>query len=390
MNPAALGRYLRESREAKEITLEDAVVALRIRRNVLEAFERGEFDLSDSPVRLRGMLRNYARYLGLEEDRVLQYYEAAHDKRRKGRFFQHEPHIEPIAPKRITDTPPTLPAVKLPTSSRVGGILRNLAMLLVSIAALLVIGYVIFNMLEFEEVAEQATATEGTVTITPTNTPSLEPRATVPSQTPDRLALGLVGIQVIVEMEQRSWMRVRVDGQDIYTGILEPNLIQTYEGSTLVEILAANAAALRITYNGVEQQSYGARGQQVELKFSPSGVESSLGTSVAPTEASPEATEEPSLPLASPSSEAVQSLVSPTALVAGVPSPTPLFPVANNAASSEVASVQSSTVVEATTSTNSSNTVPTATSPAPTLTPTISAILPERATPADATATKEG
>src|SRR5690349_3279331 len=126
MDPAALGRYLRESRETKELTLEEAVVALRIRRNVLEAFERGEFEVGDSPVRVRGMLRNYARYLGLEEDRVLQYFEAAHDKRRKGRLFQREAHIEPIAPKRITDTPPALPAVKIPTPSRIGGMLRNL------------------------------------------------------------------------------------------------------------------------------------------------------------------------------------------------------------------------------------------------------------------------
>lgn len=383
MDPAALGRYLRESRETKELTLEDAVVALRIRRNVLEAFERGEFDLGDSPVRVRGMLRNYARYLGLEEDRVLQYYEAAHDKKRKGRLFQRESHIEPIAPKKITDTPPALPAVRIPGPNRMGGILRNVAMILVSVAALAVIGFVISNMLEVEEVVQEPTATLGTVTITPTNTPSLTPRATEPSQTPDRLALGLVSIQVVVQMEQRSWMRVHVDGEEVFVGILEPDIEQTYEGSTLIEILAANAAALHITYNGVEQQQFGERGQQVELKFSPAGLESSLGVGILPTEMSSEATQEVFLPTATVAE--AQLVVTPTTFVAGLPSPTPLFPLAGNPtqapANAEVSNVQSSANL---------NTVPTATSPAPTFTATTGAVLPIRATPADATATKQG
>jgi hypothetical protein len=385
MDPAALGRYLRESRETKELTLEDAVVALRIRRNVLEAFERGDFDLGDSPVRLRGMLRNYARYLGLEEDRVLQYYEAAHDKKRKGRLFQREAHIEPLAPKKITDTPPALPAVRLPGPNRMGGILRNVAMILVSVAALAVIGFVITNMLELEEVAPEATATLGTVTITPTNTPSLTPRATEPSQTPDRLALGLVSIQVIVEIEQRSWVRVRVDGQDIYTGILEPNVRETYEGSNLIEILAANAAALHITYNGTEQQQFGERGQQVELKFSAIGIESSLGiTTTIPTEIIPEATQEVFLPTATVAE--AQLVVTPTTFVAGLPSPTPLFPVAGNS-SPESATAETNSSVQ---SSANISTVPTATFPAPTFTATTGAVLPIRATPADATATKQG
>jgi cytoskeleton protein RodZ len=67
MDPSALGRYLRESREAKELTLEDAVTALRIRRPILEAFEQGDFSLVETPVQVRGLLRNYARFLDLEE-----------------------------------------------------------------------------------------------------------------------------------------------------------------------------------------------------------------------------------------------------------------------------------------------------------------------------------
>src|SRR5215216_2039953 len=78
MDAQALGRYLRETREAKELTLDEAEQALRIRRRILESFEAGEFNIPEfAVIQIRGFIRNYAHYLGLEEDRVVSYYEAA-------------------------------------------------------------------------------------------------------------------------------------------------------------------------------------------------------------------------------------------------------------------------------------------------------------------------
>ena len=119
MDAQALGRYLRESREAKELSLEDAEGALRIRRRILELFELGEFSISDaSTVQIRGFIRNYARFLGLDEDRVVSYYEAArHEadvpRRRNGKRITQT--VAPVAPHRITDTNPSLPAVQIVT-----------------------------------------------------------------------------------------------------------------------------------------------------------------------------------------------------------------------------------------------------------------------------------
>lgn len=55
MDALALGRYLRETRETKELTLEDAEATLHIRRRILEAFELGDFTVSGvSDVQVRG------------------------------------------------------------------------------------------------------------------------------------------------------------------------------------------------------------------------------------------------------------------------------------------------------------------------------------------------
>lgn len=414
MDPSALGRYLRESREARELTLEDAVRALRIRRDILEAFEQGEFNVMDSTVRVRGMLRNYAHYLGLEEERVLQYYESSTNNKRRRRFGRREIHVEPIAPRKLTDTPPSLPAVTVPQVANNRGIvdiLRYIAMILVALAAIAVIIFVLMDTLDLnqpeETVAVVATLPAGSVTVTPTNTATITPRATIPTDTPDAASLNIVGIQVILEIQQRSWLRIMVDDREIYTGILEPGYSSTYTGNESVAITAANAAALEITYNGVMQDPFGARGQEVDLLFTSTGInvmqsdgQSNVDTAIPSAtliqqqettlESQALSTEEV---LASLTATAENGQLSPTVPVPGVVTPTPLFSVDNSADASvsEPTSESATSPVVATSAPLATEVTPQATiEPAASNTATSAAILPRRETPSNPTATKTG
>lgn len=416
MDPTALGRYLRESREARELTLEDAVRALRIRRDILEAFEQGEFNIMDSTVRIRGMLRNYAHFLGLDEERVLQYYETSVNSKRRRRLGRRETHADPIAARRITDTPPSLPKVILPRQdnrSRIVSILRNGAILLISFIALAVIVFVLIDTLQLNQVDEVnpvlPTLASGTLTITPTNTATITPRATIPTDTPDAASLNIVGIQVILEIQQRSWLRILVDDIETYTGILEPGFSATYTGNEQVAITAANAAALEITYNGVIQNAFGARGQEVELLFTSTGINVIHGDGQNNSTATPiptiseqinVATESPALitaeVLTSLTPDNLEGQISTTAPIAGIVTPTPLFPLV---ASTESSIPESTVIISASASQPVNTSAPVATvSPQATITiePTItdtatsSAILPHRETPSNPTATKTG
>ncbi|MCC6802513.1 MAG: helix-turn-helix domain-containing protein, partial [Anaerolineae bacterium] len=172
MDAQALGRYLRETREAKEITLDEAEHALRIRRRILESFEAGEFNLPEiAAIQVRGFMRNYARFLGLDEDRIVAYYEealvetssrslsgrAGSRKRKDKRDSQSMP--VPVAPRSVTDTPPSLPPVQVPAPAQVsmsgepkrrrgGGLLTLLFRLVVAGAALAVIAYVVIQLVQ--------------------------------------------------------------------------------------------------------------------------------------------------------------------------------------------------------------------------------------------------
>jgi cytoskeleton protein RodZ len=67
----APGEVLRKAREARGESLSDAVQALKLSYQQLEALENGKFDALPGPTFVRGFLRNYARHLGLDPEPLL-------------------------------------------------------------------------------------------------------------------------------------------------------------------------------------------------------------------------------------------------------------------------------------------------------------------------------
>jgi len=73
----SVGTHLRENRESRGITLEDAARVTRIGKNYLAALEEGRFDTLPNPAYAKGFLRAYASFLGLSGDEVIAMYERA-------------------------------------------------------------------------------------------------------------------------------------------------------------------------------------------------------------------------------------------------------------------------------------------------------------------------
>lgn len=295
MDAQALGRYLRESRETRELTLEEAETALRIRRRILESFEAGDFNIPEaSSVQVRGFIRNYARFLGLEEDRVVGYYDAARhaaeNPRRRGKRTSQT--MAPVAPRRITDTNPSLPAVPivLDRSARGSSLLNTLVLLLVASAALAVIVFVVAQLLgqpsdATVDVGSDGGSILGQLPPTPTFTP--QPTFTpVPTPTP----LALVeqnfsgrGVLVTILMTQRAWLRISADGIEQYAALARPGDKLEFPANDNVTVSSSNAEGLSVIYNGQQQPSFGGRGQKVDIVFTTSGVQVSSGPGFEPT-----------------------------------------------------------------------------------------------------------
>lgn len=297
MDAQALGRYLRESRETKEITLEDAERALKIRRRILESFELGQFTFSDATnVQTRGFIRNYARFLGLDDDRVVAYYESALEeatsprrRRSSTRTTQNVQQV-PMAPRKITDTNPSLPAVPsmLDRPARRRSLLNSLVMFLLAGASVAVIVFVVYQLLS------QARPAQDTVDSSILNQLPASPTFTaVPSATTAPLPTQVIvlqpgytgkGILVTIAFTQRTWLRVSTDGAQKYVGLARPGeQLPDFAAENNVTVTAANAEALKVIYNGKEQPIFGGRGQQVDIVFSLTNVQVSSGPGFEPT-----------------------------------------------------------------------------------------------------------
>ena len=69
-----LGERLRAARESQGISLSQAAVETRILQRYLIAIEDGDFQHLPGDVYARGFIRNYALYLGLPPDELIELY----------------------------------------------------------------------------------------------------------------------------------------------------------------------------------------------------------------------------------------------------------------------------------------------------------------------------
>ncbi|HZP98087.1 MAG TPA: helix-turn-helix domain-containing protein [Reyranella sp.] len=70
----AVGRLLRDQREARGLSIVDIEKRLRLRKNYVEAIEDGRFDLLPGAAYIPAFLRAYASYVGLDPEKVLTAY----------------------------------------------------------------------------------------------------------------------------------------------------------------------------------------------------------------------------------------------------------------------------------------------------------------------------
>lgn len=70
----AVGRLLRDQREARGLSLSEVEKSLRIRRSHLEAIEDGRFDKLPGAAYIPAFLRAYSAHVGLDSEKVLTAY----------------------------------------------------------------------------------------------------------------------------------------------------------------------------------------------------------------------------------------------------------------------------------------------------------------------------
>ncbi|MFQ3536223.1 MAG: RodZ domain-containing protein [Aggregatilineales bacterium] len=260
----ALGSELRAAREQRDLSLADVERTIKVRAKFLEALERGDAAALPSPVQARGFLRSYARFLQLDGDEyVARWEEALSGGRRRVRR----------APQAVSNprrTSQIAPVYSLPTEPvphrRLLGVVIVLLML-GSITSAVIIGAGLASSAERNGGMLSAVLSPIPTELPPeptlTSTPFTPPSPT-PLPNPNAAASSESAIQITITA--RTWLRVTVDDVVVYEGMPGPQTVLQYRGVRF-GLRAGNAAGVRVTLNGADLGTLGARGQIVKRVF---------------------------------------------------------------------------------------------------------------------------
>ncbi len=221
------------------ITLQEICSATKIGVRMLDAIETDRFDRLPGGVFDRGFVRQYARYLGLDEDRVLADFGAA------PAAPPEQAMRKPLALVEGESQPANIPLV-------VFGVL-------VVIAALVAGGWRLWKRVE---PLKPATVKQSVVP--PATPPPAAPVAeTVPADGPHA-----DGVSLRVDATDRCWITVTADGRPSWKAPMKAGDTRTITADQTVQLEVDNAAALNITLNGEAQPSLGSKGETKTVTYS--------------------------------------------------------------------------------------------------------------------------
>ncbi len=285
-----LGENLRREREMRGVSLEEISEATKISIRFLEAIENEEFAKLPGGIFTRSFIRTYARYLGLDDERILAEYQLA-----------AQPRAEFDLP-RLASTRPV-------PSPRPGAKRTPLIAVLVAVV-MLAGGYALFRY--SRRAAEMpagasstppvqasappaASATQPASGAVPANpatasgAPQASPgteatagaaqpnasspnAATSPASSPGTTAVPTAapsakpletdtGLTLQVAATDKSWVAVDADGKTVLQKSLNPNEVETLKAHDSFDVTTGNAQGIVLTLNGVTLKPLGRRGE---------------------------------------------------------------------------------------------------------------------------------
>jgi cytoskeleton protein RodZ len=272
----AFGENLRREREMRGVSLEEIAFDTKISLRFLEAIEREDFKKLPGGIFGRSFVRTYARYLGLDEDRVLAEFQAAASP-------QTDMDLHRM-PGNRSGAPPS----KTPVLATIVAVI------------MLIGGYQLFRY--SRRAAEMPVPPAPIVVEPPPARPPLQPvippdpdapgaGASPPAavDTPGVVASGPAphaagaptagqvnpqpalppavkpgfdgSLQLQIAATERAWVAVDADGKTLFQRVLNPQEVETVKARESFSVTTGNAQGVILTLNGETLKPMGRRGE---------------------------------------------------------------------------------------------------------------------------------
>jgi cytoskeleton protein RodZ len=291
---AGIGRTLKEEREARHISLEEIASATKIVPRYLEALENDRFEVMPGGFFIKGIIRTYAKAVGLDPDEVLARYRAAGllgesgPKRRLGLKApapapplpgEPPPTAEPAAadlaePERAIEEAPR-PRLSEAARRRLFKLAWRTLAGLVLVAVLVVLWS---NRRPRQPEEKPAIAIPAETTSAPASPPAatvtpapavLEP---VPAPVP-AVEEAAQGVEIEISFQAETWINVLADGVLKVEGVFPPGATARARAEAKLLIHTGNAGGFTFLLNGRPAKPLGRSGQVLtDVKITPENM----------------------------------------------------------------------------------------------------------------------
>ena len=276
----SLGIYLRKSREERHIGLDEVAEATRIRRHNLEAIENDEWSKLPSQVFIKGFLKSYAEFLGLNKETVIHHY------LRTSSFEKTTP--EALKKTRLQSGRPYLIIVvsALALAFIVALIYLNKRNISITDKAFQHLGTQSLGekmegiaekehnnqqderekeilLLEDEVVVEEVNKT--TLKSKPIDDTIVLEDSTIPMKREEEKKSLLPRLILTANVKSRTWISISIDDTSVNEYLFQPGQTPRWTAEKGFNILVGNAAGIEFSLNGKEVGNLGAQGQVVRV-----------------------------------------------------------------------------------------------------------------------------
>lgn len=293
-----IGHKLQTQRELMGISLGDVERHTHIRMHYVQALETGDISHLPSPVQGRGMLSNYASFLGLNTEKILLRFADG---------LQASLYDRQAARQATTSNSRRHEAVRIPARPSQLKRLFSMDFFVGGFLIIFLLGFSIWGAMHISKLHTSkepsptappvseillSTSTDGlsgTATLIPGNVVALSPTVMIDtsnvtgtvqvnqSETPVIVepTPGSINapVQIYVVAKQNAWLRITVDGEVAFQGRVMAGSAYSFAGNDRIELLTGDGASLQVYYNQQDLGQLGSIGQVVERIFSIEGVQ---------------------------------------------------------------------------------------------------------------------
>ena len=259
---ATVGQQLSAAREQRGYSITDVEKGTSIRALYIQAIETGDYEVVPGEVYLKGFIRNYATFVGLDGSNMVELY-----KQEQQLAVSQEPaeagtQTELVQEKKSDTAPALRENASFSAQPRAGKSLGWLAGL--AVAVVLVAGYWWWS--------GASAPTAGGAQPSTASKPVMVGGAPNAATSSAANAAGKQdGVHLQALFQADCWVDVSVDGKKIFNGTAQKGQTLRWDATKIVHLTLGNAGAVQLTFNGSPQAALGKAGEVVEYEFTPQG-----------------------------------------------------------------------------------------------------------------------